>query len=411
MLFLYQLLAPIFPLLVRLAAFFNPKAAQWHDGRKGIFKRLEKENFGNGETVWIHCASLGEFEQGRPLMEAIKHHTDWKVLLTFFSPSGYEIRKNYDKADWVYYLPADGAANAQRFVQLVRPKFAVFVKYEFWYCYWGALQGQQVPLYLIAALFRPNQLFFKSYGKAFLGILKKTQGIFVQNNASLELLNQYGVEPAYLAGDTRVDRVAQLAKSTPKLPIVAAFVGTDKAIVCGSTWPKDELLLLPYANADQSHKYIIAPHDISEGHIESILSKLSAPYIRYSQATPENVAAARILVIDNIGLLSAIYQYGFMAYIGGGFGKGIHNTLEPIAFGLPVVFGPKYGKFEEAKWLVQNGGGFSIENQAALDTVITQLDDAENWRTASAAALRYIEANEGATDIVWAHLSKKHAVY
>jgi len=395
----------LYTALIRIAAGFRPKAAQWVAGRRNLFERMSEASttWKTGErrfTVWIHCASLGEFEQGRPLIESLKRQNPQvRIVLTFFSPSGYEIRKNYPQADFIGYLPTDTQRNAARFLDLVQPDLAVFVKYEFWIHHLQALQERQVQTLLISALFRNDQVFFKWYGGLFRKALGAFSHIFTQNEPSAALLRQLDLKAVTVAGDTRVDRVMQLAESVSGYPIVEAFRGASKLLIAGSSWPEDEALLLPFLleNLPSDWKAVIAPHQADAAHVQPVLRTLGDAAIPYSKATPENAVPARFLIIDNVGMLSSLYQYGAVAYIGGGFGAGIHNTLEPIAFGLPVIFGPKYEKFEEARYLVEKGGGFSIQNQDALVVAFRQLEETDFLCDASKIAKQYILDNQGAT--------------
>ncbi len=395
-----------------MVALFQPKAAQWVAGRRHLFQQLETataawKTGSNAPIIWVHCASLGEFEQGRPLIERLKRERpETRLLLTFFSPSGYEIRKNYAHADYVCYLPADTRANAARFLDLVQPDLAVFVKYEFWIHHLQALQKRQVPTILVSALFREKQVFFKWYGGLFRKALGVFQHIFTQNDHSAALLQRLGLTAVTVAGDTRVDRVLDLAQSAPSYSVMEAFRGQSQLLIAGSTWPEDEALLLPFLlqQLPADWKAIIAPHQADAAHVQPILKTLGDKAIPWSQATSDNVAAFRFLVIDNVGMLSALYQYGALAYIGGGFGAGIHNTLEPIAFGLPVIFGPKYGKFEEARYLVKSGGGFSITTREELAAAFQQLQVPTSRQQAGDTARRYILDNQGATGQILRYL-------
>lgn len=392
------------PLTIRLAALFSPRAAQWVAGRRNWRARqralLEEKPRGKAPLLWIHCASLGEFEQGRPVIELLKaEQPAVKVLLTFFSPSGYEVRKNYPQADYVAYLPLDSPANARDFIALWQPDAAVFIKYEFWYFHLRALRRADIPVVLVSALFRPGQIFFRWYGGAFRQIPGWFAHIFVQNESSARLLRQAGFGNCSVAGDTRVDRVGQIADAAPAFPVVERFCGGAPVLVIGSSWPEDEACFLPFLNEQfpPEWKAIIAPHQVDERHIQQILNKLQLPARRYSEGENALLAEARALVIDNVGMLSALYRYGRIAYIGGAFGAGLHNTLEPIAFGLPVIFGPKYHKFEEARYLVRSGGGFSISNQEELREKFEYLQEEEAWREASRNAREYIMQNSGAS--------------
>ncbi|MEM9823753.1 MAG: glycosyltransferase N-terminal domain-containing protein, partial [Bacteroidota bacterium] len=313
---------------IRLAAFFHPKAQKWTAGRKQLFQQLPPANK-KKKRVWMHCASLGEFEQGRPLLEALKQqYPKIEILLTFYSPSGYELRKNYAGANFIHYLPPDTAANANRFLQICQPDLAIFVKYEFWYHYLTQLKQNAIPSLLIAAQFRPNQLFFRSYGGFFRKMLTQFEQIFAQDHRSTQLLDQIGLSKYQVSGDPRVDRVQQIAEQKQSWPIIERFCGKQPLFIAGSTWPADEAILIPFLK-DQlpNHwKVIIAPHEIHSPHLKQLQNQLPFPSQLYSRAQKQD-EAARIMIIDNVGMLSSVYQYGRIAYIGGGFGKGIHNTL------------------------------------------------------------------------------------
>jgi len=397
----YTLIIYFYQLGIRIASLFSEKAKLWVKGRASIFEHIEKTIPKNTHPIWIHCASLGEFEQGRPLIEAIKSTSNIPILLTFFSPSGFEIRKNYKGADYIFYLPADTPSNVQQFLQILQPRLAIFVKYEFWYNYLSALQNKAIPTILIAGLFRKDQLFFKSYGSYFLKILQGFDHIFVQNQVSDQLLKQYNVQNSTIAGDPRADRVLKIAQSAEKLPLVEKFVENYPILVAGSTWQADEDLLIPFINKDlpNNWKVIIAPHEIKENGISQLEKGLNLPSIRYSQINNSNSSFSekRVLIIDNIGMLSKIYQYGKIAYIGGGFGAGIHNTLEPAAFGLPIIFGEKYQKFEEAVYLVENKGAFSINNQNELNHTFQTLLDNVHYQQTTHIVKDYLQKQKGAT--------------
>ena len=409
MLIAYNIALWIYRLGIFSASFFNPKAKLWRTGRKDIFKKLNNVFTPDDKVIWMHCASLGEFEQGRPLLEKIKkEQPQFKILLTFFSPSGYEIRKDYKFADAVFYLPMDSKKNAQRFLEIIQPNIAIFVKYEFWYHYLNELHNKEIPTYLISAVFRKNQIFFKPHGGLHRKMLTFFNHLFVQDEVSKTLLLQKQQLPITVAGDTRIDRVLEIANQTKSFPLVDAFVGTTNVLVCGSTWKADEDILIPFLNKQTNHRWkiIIAPHEIQESHISDIEKQLTTSSIRYSNANTINVIAAKVLIIDNIGMLSSLYKYGKIAYIGGGFGNGIHNTLEPIAFGLPTIFGTKYQKFEEAKYLVESGGGFSISNLEELEKVLENLEKEKFYNNASAKAKNYISQNKGGTAIVFDFILK-----
>ena len=407
MIVLYSVLLRIYFILVLVASISNEKAKKWIRGRRGIFKKLRTQIPQGENIVWFHCASLGEFEQGRPVIEAYrKKYPSHKILLTFFSPSGYEIRKNYEGADYIYYLPLDTYYNAKRFINIVKPQAAIFVKYEFWYFYLQALRRNSIPTYVISAIFRPNQAFFRWYGGMFRKMLKGYKQLFVQNQSSSDLLSTIGVSNVTISGDTRFDRVAAIAENVKQLPIVESFVGDSFALIAGSTWPDDEQLLAQLVNEVSDLKIVIAPHEIGESHIQEILGRLEGKYVvRYTQADAISVQDAQVLIVDTIGILSSVYRFGKIAYIGGGFGVGIHNTLEAATFGLPIVFGPNYQKFQEAKDLVALGGAFSIQNYNQLNEVICRL--MKNTLTldgASQVSGRYIAENVGATAKIMQHL-------
>lgn len=403
MIILYSVLLRIYFVLILIASISNDKAKKWISGRRSIFKRLREQIPDNEEIIWFHCASLGEFEQGRPVIEAYRRqHPDHKILLTFFSPSGYEIRKNYEGADYIFYLPLDTFFNAKRFLQIVRPKAAVFVKYEFWYYYLQALHRNNVPTYVISAIFRPKQIFFRWYGGMFRRILRGYRQLFVQNQQSCDLLHSIGVTNVTISGDTRFDRVADIASNVKNLPIVESFVGNNFAIIAGSTWPADEAILAEYATVNPSIKMVVAPHEIGEGHIQEILTKFSAlNTVRYTQTTSANAANAQILIVDTIGILSSVYRYGKIAYIGGGFGVGIHNTLEAATFGLPIIFGPNYQKFQEAKDLVDLRAAFSIGNNLQFSDVVNSLiKNKLELERASFSSKQYVNSHIGATQTI-----------
>jgi 3-deoxy-D-manno-octulosonic-acid transferase len=386
-----------------IASFFNEKARLLRNGRKKIWQQVA-EMKQQGPFVWVHCSSLGEFEQGRPVIEAIKkEHPGKRVLLTFFSPSGYEIRKNYEMADQVVYLPADTPKNARRFVDLVNPESALFIKYEFWPCFFETLQQRNIPVYSISSIFRKNQIFFRWYGRWFRKTLKAVNKFYVQDNESGRLLKEAGINNFSVAGDTRFDRVTAIVKASTDVPIAASFSeGAPFIIVAGSTWPPDEDILIRYINsAPGDVKLIIAPHEVHQSHIEQIEQRLKVPYIKYS-ATDDKIADdAKVLIVNTIGLLSAIYRYGQVAYIGGGFGKGIHNTLEAATYGIPVVFGPRYQKFKEARDLISRGGGFSIRNYDTLFALMEKLRNSPEYlnQTGNASAA-YVKSMCGATDVI-----------
>lgn len=398
-----------YQLAVRLAAPFNEKAALWVKGRKNIRKQIAQIQRKGERLVWFHAASLGEFEQGRPVMEALKAaEPSTRILLTFFSPSGYEIRKNYAGADYILYLPSDTPGNARFFVEQLKPDAAVFIKYEFWYNYLHELYKNHIPVYLISAIFRPGQPFFKSWGTLYRRMLGFFNRLFVQDEESVQLLDSIGIRNAQRTGDTRFDRVKQIAEAAQEIEKVKLFCNGLPAVVCGSTWPPDEDILLDYINNDNSaYKWIITPHEIGESHIKAILEKCKKKVVRY---TDENASLAdyEVLIVDYIGLLSSIYRYGQISYIGGGFGVGIHNTLEAAVYGIPVIFGPKYQKFKEAVSLIREGGAFSISNGEQLREVLNSLIQTPAIaETAGQKALHYVDSQLGATEIIVKELTQK----
>lgn len=395
---IYNIGIYLYKLAIFIVSFFNEKARKLRLGQHAAFKLLEKEIEQNTHYIWFHAASLGEFEQGRPVMELLKCELpETKILLTFFSPSGYEIRKNYVGADIVLYLPLDTPSNAKRFVNLVKPSKAVFIKYEFWPNYILALQSAKIPVYSISSIFRPNQLFFKWYGGWYKNLLSTFNHIFVQDNVSFDLLKKNGISNASVCGDTRFDRVYDLYSQSKQLPLIEAFCDGKKVLVAGSTWGKDEALLAQYIKLHPDIKLILVPHEIHSAHITSISKLLDGQFVRYSDASSDNLKTASCLVVDVIGILSSIYRYANVAYIGGGFGVGIHNTLEAAVYGVPVVFGPNYLKFREARELIAVGGAFSISNYFILEAQIDRLfKDTEAGKIAG----NYVKQNTGATDLI-----------
>ena len=355
--FLYNISIRFYILAIRIASLFRPKAKLWIKGRKSIFQKLKAATENQNNIVLFHCASLGEFEQGRPIMEGYKHkYPTHKILLTFFSPSGFEIQKNYNGADWVFYLPADTPSNAKQFIEIVKPIKAIFVKYEFWLNYMTELKRTNIPFYSVSAIFRKEQVFFKY--KWFAKQLNNVSHFFVQDKTSSELLKSIGYNNTTISGDTRFDRVKINASSAKEIPLVTEFCKQKPTIICGSTWPKDEQLIANFIKENQQYNYIIAPHELSK--VQQLQKRTNS--LLFSDANEQNIHDSNVLIIDSIGLLASIYKYGTISYIGGGFGKGIHNILEPAAFDTPIIFGPHYNKFNEAKDLIEIGGAKSIKN-------------------------------------------------
>lgn len=404
---LYSIGIFLYGLLLRILAPFHAKARLMVTGRKDWYLRMKQSVDSSQKHIWFHFASLGEFEQGRPVLEAIKNnYLDHKIIVTFYSPSGYEIRKNTNLADHVFYLPYDTALNARRFLDLINPSFTIFTKYEYWYYYFEGLHSRSIPLFLVSAIFRPEQIFFQAYGTFFLKILGFVTYFFVQNEESVRLLKEFGIRNAGLAGDTRFDRVIDLPKVRKEIPLIAAFVETAPVLVAGSTWPEDEKLLKELLQRFQEYKLILAPHEINEGHIVSILNLWPAA-LRFSKMTEYDMTTlteAKVLIIDNIGLLSSLYGYGQLAYIGGGFGVGIHNTLEAATYGMPVLFGPNFKKFQEAKDLIEQGGGFSFADIKGFMDVFERLQDQSKRVEAAKSARQYVQQKAGATPIIIKYL-------
>lgn len=388
--------------LVALAGVRNAKARKLTQGQKGIFDYLSQHTDPQGGYLWIHASSLGEFEQGRPLIEAIrKARPDTRILLTFFSPSGYEVRKNYPGADLVCYLPFDLPGNVKRFLDLTRPTQAIFIKYEFWANYLNELKRRNIPTYSISAIFRPNQVFFRFYGGYFRRILRNFTHLYIQNEQSRQLLTGIGITNVSVVGDTRFDRVSDIRQSAKELPVIEAFAQGKKVLVVGSSWPKDEEFILDYFNHRDDIKLIIAPHEIHESHLLFIESRLKRPTLRYTQATEATAASCDCLIIDCFGLLSSIYRYGTLAYVGGGFGAGIHNIAEAAVYNLPVIFGPNHRRFKEAHELIACGGGFAIDSgEAFRSTADRLLSDPDALATASHNAGHYIASHTGATRLI-----------
>jgi len=396
---IYNIGIYFYKLAIFIASFFNKKARLLHKGQQEALTLLKEKVDPNAHYVWFHAASLGEFEQGRPVIERLKaENPETKILLTFFSPSGYEIRKNYSGADIVSYLPLDTYSAARNFVKLVKPSKAIFVKYEFWPNYLLALQQADVPVYSISAIFRESQVFFKVYGGWYRSLLRVFSHIFVQDKVSLDLLKKYDITNASVCGDTRFDRVYDLYLQAKQLPLIEEFVkGGQQVIVAGSTWSKDEELLVQYLKLHPDLKLILVPHEVHQSHILEISKLLDGKFVRYSEANQTNLAQTNCLVVDIIGILSSIYRYANVAYIGGGFGVGIHNTLEAAVWHVPVVFGPNYQRFREARELISVGGAFAISNYTLLETQLNRLLKDEQ---AGKMAGEYVKNNTGATQLI-----------
>lgn len=400
---MYTIAIYLYALAVRLASLTNRKARLMIKGHRKTWRTLRDHAKERQHYVWFHAASLGEFEQGRPLMERLRReHPEKRILLTFFSPSGYEVRKDYAGADLVCYLPFDTPLNARRFVRLVQPEKAFFIKYEFWHHYIDELHRAGVPVYSVSSIFRNDQIFFRPYGRSYARVLHHFNHFFVQNEASRRLLNSLGVTQVSVTGDTRFDRVIDIRNQAKSLPLAAALTGDSRTIVAGSTWPPDEEILIPYFNRHPELKLIIAPHEVNEERLRSIEQRLKRPALRYSQATPESSAQADCLIIDGYGLLSSLYRYATLAYVGGGFGVGIHNVPEAAVYGVPVFFGPNNQRFREARDLINEGGSFEVTSaddfQAQADRLLA---DERALAKSGQAAGDYIRRNSGATEAIF----------
>jgi len=403
MLLFYNLGVRFYFILIFFASFFNKKAKLWINGRKNTqYQQFSK-------SAWFHFASLGEYEQGLPVLIAYREkypHT--KIIITFFSPSGFEIRKNTPYADAVYYLPLDTKSNARKFIDAIDPAIAVFTKYEYWYHFFNELHKREIPLYVISGIFRPNQVFFKWYGDLHRKMLNCVTRFFVQDEDSKHLLQSIGISYVSVSGDTRFDRVWANAQNPKSFPAVAGFTQGKKTFIAGSTWPEDEELLAKLATEHPDWKFIFAPHEIKEEKIAKLIEQLPLnSTIRYSEISnlKSQISNLNILIIDNIGMLSSLYQYGQIAYIGGGFGVGIHNTLEAAAFGLPVIFGPNYEKFKEAKDLIVLQLGFSIKDESELKKTFNFLtEDESRYQSISKKIGEYVKEHTGATEMIIKYL-------
>ncbi len=405
MLLLYNAGVRVYFVLVWLASFFNKKAKQWINGRqKPGFIRCT-------DSIWFHFASLGEFEQGRPVLEKLgEQNPGSKMVITFFSPSGYEVRKSTPLADAVYYLPLDTPKNARDFLDALQPKLAVFTKYEYWYHFFNEAHKRHIPLYVISGIFRPKQVFFKWYGSLNRKMLRLVTWFFVQDGSSKELLQGIGINNVTVSGDTRFDRVWANAQHPKSIPAITEFRGKKRLFIAGSSWPEDEKLLAALVTEYPEWKFIFAPHEIENEKIEKLLNILSsAAVVKFSQLSRHHsqIASFQVMIIDNIGMLSSLYQYADIAYIGGGFGGGIHNTLEAAAFGLPVIFGPNYERFKEARDLIDLRAGFSISDEGDLKNISSVLIADESQRkSAGKLAQEYVKNHIGATKIIVDSIAK-----
>ena len=400
---IYTSIIVLYGFMAGIGSLFSGKARKWVKGRQGWRGRLKTFSKDGKKVVWMHCASLGEFEQGRPVIEKIRREQpDWKVVLTFFSPSGYEVRKEYPGADVIMYLPSDIPVNVRSFLDMTEPDLVLIVKYEFWYNYLSALRKRKIPTYMISGIFRPTQYFFRWYGWFTREIFTVFTHIFVQDEQSGRLLNDIGFERYSVTGDTRFDRVSQIAEAARDLPAIEKFRGREQLFVAGSSWEPDEDIIIRYINEHPLvMKWIIAPHEVDEAHLQRIERKITAGSVRYSSFDPAD-GSPRVMIIDNIGMLSSVYRYASMAAVGGGFGKGIHNILEPACWRIPVLFGPNHGKFREAGDLTNRGGAVTFDSFETFSaTVNNYLSDNAALTAAGAACALYISDNKGATDRVY----------
>lgn len=430
---MYNILMHLYELAVFIYSFFSGKVRKMWKGERRAVRELREKVDPDAEYIWFHAASLGEFEQGRPLIEQIKHdYPQYKILLTFFSPSGYEVRKNYEGADIITYLPIDTVINARRFLRSIRPVMAFFIKYEFWYNYLHILRHRNVPVYSVSSIFRSSQIFFQWYGREYTHVLRCFTRFYVQNDESRRLLNKIGIDDVEVVGDTRFDRVMQIKDASRQLPIVDAFVGIGNqesvgagrgernevagdgrkkpnVFVAGSSWPPDEEIFIDYFNRRDDWKLIIAPHVVNENHIRQIISLIkNKKVVRYTQATEAGVADADVLIIDCYGLLSSIYHYGQVAYVGGGFGVGIHNVLEAAVWDMPVIFGPNNKRFDEAQGLIAAGGGFEIGSYDDFDNTMDKFaDDNALMEDCGRKAGEFVRNLTGATAKVLSSINSK----
>ncbi len=409
---LYNIFINIYPLAIKIAALFNNKASDWVKGRKGIFEALQASIKKEDNIIWMHCASLGEFEQGRPVLEKLNliKNPGQKILLTFFSPSGYEVQKNYDGADYVFYLPMDSKEHSRRFFDVVQPTLILFVKYEFWYYYFKEAQTRKIPLLLVSAIFRKDQPFFKWYGGTYKKMLRSITHFFVQNKASVQLLSQLGYNnEVTISGDTRFDRVLKIASQFKEIDLVKTFCSNSKVVVAGSTWTEDDKELDHFANTNPAIKFIIAPHNIGKDRIDECLHLYKNALTYSALSNGGNAEGKNTLIIDNIGMLSTLYGYADVCYVGGGFGAdGVHNVLEPAVYGKPVVFGPEYEKFDEAEGLLDAGGALSVDNALELDGTLGKLlRDDEKRKHAGEQARIFVNQQAGATDKVITYIQEK----
>ncbi|MBQ3187109.1 MAG: 3-deoxy-D-manno-octulosonic acid transferase [Alistipes sp.] len=397
---LYDFFMSLYAWVIRLVGLKYEKARLWSEGRKGLFERMRAKIDPKARIVWLHVASLGEFEQGRPIIEEIRRsHPEYKILLTFFSPSGYEIRKNYAGADYIFYLPIDTRRNVRQFLDIAHPEVAIFVKYEFWLNMLTELRRRRIRTFVVSSIFRRNSVFFRFYGGPWREALETFEVLFVQNEESKRLLAELGFDNVTIAGDTRFDRVAEIARSAKRVELIERFKGDQKLFIAGSTWGPDEELLIPLMNENPTLKFIIAPHEMDEGRIAHLMEATKGGAVRYTQCTAESdLKEKQLLILDTVGILASAYGSASWGYIGGGFGVGIHNTLEAATFGLPIAFGPKYQKFKEACDLLSLGAARSVKSYEELKEWFIPLRDDEQQLAATSRLVRdYTHSHQGAT--------------
>lgn len=399
---LYTICIALYAALIRVVALFNEKARLWCEGRKGMVERMRQAIGDEENIVWIHVSSLGDFEQGRPLVDYVKaNYPQYKILLTFFSPAGYEVRKNYPNADYVFYIPADTPREVQRFLDVARPKVVIFVKYEYWLNMLAELRKRNIRTFIASAIFRRNSIFFNPLGGIWREALRTFETLFVQDENSKKLLAEIGIESVVVAGDTRFDRVLAIADEAQRVEVVERFKGDKRLFVAGSTWGPDEDILLPLINDNPDIKFVIAPHEMEESRIEQILCEVQGGAVRYTQCEGVDFSDKQVLVLDTVGLLSRVYGSAEWSYVGGGFGVGIHNTLEAAVYGLPVAFGPKYRKFKEACDLIALGVGCSVRDEQALKRWFDELKNDDDYLARlSAIAKVYVGQHRGTTERV-----------
>lgn len=410
---IYRIVVAMYGALISFASIFNNKARLWVKGRKKWKSKLAEALGGTSKKrIWFHCSSLGEFEQGRPVLQQIRNEfPDHFIVLSFFSPSGYEVKKNEKIADYVCYLPLDGPSNSKMFVQLLNPSLVFFVKYDFWYFYGKQLHARKIPFFCISAIFRPGQVFFKSWGKFFKKMLTRYTHLFVQDQASLELLYRNSIPSVTVSGDTRFDRVLENSTREAAFPAIRDFCAKGVAVVAGSTWPQDEKVLAGVLAKNPTMKLVIAPHELGESRIKNIEARFAGKTIRYSTISADIPANVNVVIIDSIGMLSLLYRFGKYSYVGGGFGKGIHNILEAAVYGQPVFFGPNFKKFKEARDLKATGAAMNIKNAEELNNSINSLElDASSYEQLTLKNKKYIESRKGATEILMNYLRLNHVV-